>query len=138
MILVNDALKRRGVSTWFDGDMLEGDIAQQMAAGIQGSACVLCAITNRYIAKVGGTNANDNCKLEFNYSSNTKSASRMIAVPMEPHLLDPKQWSGTVGLHLGSHLYFADLAFDIHAEPARFEAAVDKIAERVRVICSRL
>ena len=117
---------------------MEGDIAQQMADGIQGSGCVVCAITGRYMQKVGGSNDKDNCKLEFGYSANTKGPSRMIALPMEPQVLDPKCWTGPVGLVLGSHLYFADLAFHIRSDPARFEAAVDKIAERIRVICSRL
>jgi hypothetical protein len=138
MKLVNAALKRRGLVTWFDGDKLEDNISQQVPGGIQGAGCVLCAITRRYLQKVDGANSNDNCKLEFGYSTDSKSSDQIIAVSMEPQVLDPKSWTGPIGLYLGSHTYLFDLVFEISSDMARFEAVVDKIVERIRVICSRL
>jgi hypothetical protein len=82
---VNTALKSRGVVTWFDSERMEGHIRDKMVAGIDASACVVVFITQRYMAKVGGQDHKDNCKLEFNYATDVK-AGRMLAVPMEPRV----------------------------------------------------
>ena len=137
-IMLNEALKARGFNTWFDDDRMEGDIVQQMADGIEKSACVLVAITQRYMTKVSGTNDNDNCKIEFGHAQRNKTAAKMIPVPIEPRCMNPQAWTGPVGAVLGGQLYHANLAFDILADRARFDAEVNKIADRIRAICSRL
>ena len=53
-----------------------------MCRGIDQSALVGVAITKRYVEKVYGENANDNCKIEFNYAKGKKSADGMLAIPM--------------------------------------------------------
>jgi hypothetical protein len=136
--MLNEALKARGIITWFDDDRMEGDIVNQMTDGIEKSACVLVAITQRYMTKVSGTNDNDNCKIEFGFAQRNKGASRMIPLPIEPRCMNPQAWTGPVGGILGGQLYPTNLAFDIIAERACFEAAVDKIADRIRAICSKL
>jgi hypothetical protein len=137
-IMLNEALKARSFNTWFDQDRMEGDIVQQMTDGIKNSACVLVSITQRYMEKVEGTNDNDNCKIEFGFAQRNKGASRMIPLPMEPRCMNPQAWTGPVGGILGGQLYPTNLAFDIIADRARFEAAVDKISDRIRAICSKL
>jgi hypothetical protein len=137
-IMLNEALKARSFNTWFDHDRMEGDIVQQMTDGIQKSACVLVSITKRYMEKVEGTNDNDNCKIEFGFAQRNKGASRMIPLPIEPRCLNPQAWTGPVGGILGGQLYPTNLAFDIIADRARFEAAVDKIVDRIRAIFSKL
>ena len=136
--MLNEALKARGIITWFDDDKMEGDIVQQMTDGIQKSACVLVVITQRYMEKVDGTNDNDNCKIEFGFAQRNKGASKMIPLPVEPRCMSPQAWTGPVGGILGGQLYQANLSFDISADRARFEAEVDKIVDRIRTICSRL
>ena len=64
---VNQALKKRGLKTWFDEEMMRGDINEKMADGIDAAATVLVFVTARYIEKVAGKGergANDNCKFE--------------------------------------------------------------------------
>ena len=89
-------LRGAGLSIWFDEVMMQGCIADQMARGIDQSACVIVLITHRYIEKVGGSNENDNCKLEFGYATRKKSASKMVSVPMEPRCKNPSAWDGQV------------------------------------------
>ena len=113
---------------------MQGDIVQQMTDGIEKSACVLVAITQRYMTKVSGTNDNDNCKIEFGFAQRNKGASKMIPVPIEPRCMSPQAWTGPVGGILGGQLYQANLAFDITADRARFEAEVDKIVARIGAI----
>jgi hypothetical protein len=79
---VSSSLKERGLIAWFDSDRLSGNIVKQMCDGIDNSNCIIVFITKNYVEKVAGSNANDNCQLEFNYAFRRKSASRMIAVVM--------------------------------------------------------
>ena len=60
--------------------------------------------------KVNGTNAGDNCKLEFNYAARVKTKVKMIAVVFDPYCKITSNWTGTVGMILGGELYvdFAD------------------------------
>ena len=47
-------LKKEGLRPWFDEERMRGDINDKMADGIEGSGCVVCFITKRYIQKAGG------------------------------------------------------------------------------------
>ena len=49
---MNDKLKARGVTTWFDADRMVGNIQQQMAEGIDSTCCMLIFITEAYHDKV--------------------------------------------------------------------------------------
>eukprot|EP01031_Cornospumella_fuschlensis_P014535 gene14535-17750_t len=51
---LNGLLKARGFRTWFDEEMMRGDIQQKMADGIEHAACVVVFITVRYMEKVAG------------------------------------------------------------------------------------
>ncbi len=42
---------------------MEGDIKKNMCDGINNSQCVVVFITRRYVHKVDGDNAGDNCKV---------------------------------------------------------------------------
>ena len=94
------------------------------------SATVVVFITQSYIDKVRGEDANDNCKLEFNYAKNHKS-NNMIAVPMESQVLNASSWLGPVGAVLGSRLYKAHFAFNIVQNKARFETEVEKLCKQI-------
>ena len=88
--------------------------------------------------KVGGGNKNDNCQVEFGYAQRKKSASKMIAVPMEPRCKGPADWSGPVGMILGGELYVSDFAYNIDACPELYEDNIRKLAERITTLCNRL
>jgi len=106
---INDALKEKGITTWFDGDRMRGDIVRQMTNGIDNSKIVIAFITKDYIQKVMGAGVNgtnDNCKVEFDYAVRKKTADNIITVVMEDGCADTRQWSGAVGAYLGGRLYF--------------------------------
>ena len=50
---VNNILTRMGVRTWFDEEMLERNIKEEMTKGIDMSTWVVVFITKRYIEKIG-------------------------------------------------------------------------------------
>ena len=85
MKLVNDALKAKGIITWFDGDRMKGNVAMQMAEGIEHSLCIVVFLTKRYESKVGGSNAGDNCQIEFLYASKKKTADKMVSFIYSNH-----------------------------------------------------
>jgi len=51
---VAEALRAAGLSIWFDADEMRGDINQQMADGIDHSACCVVFVTERYVLKASG------------------------------------------------------------------------------------
>ena len=75
-----------------------------MVQGIDNANCVVVFITRRYVEKVSGENASDNCQLEFNYAGLQKTGTNMIAVVMEPDMRNTKMW-GECGMVLGNNLY---------------------------------
>jgi hypothetical protein len=77
-----------------------------MVNGIDNTAVVIVFVTQRYMTKVNGTDANDNCRKEFNYAIQTKSSTKMIPVLMEPRMKDIRgNWTGLVQMELGNILY---------------------------------
>ena len=83
-----------------------GNVVKQMCDGIDASAIVLVFITRRYVDKVAGDNAADNCQKEFNYAELKKTNAKMVAAVMEPRMKDPSKWDGAVGMALGGQLYY--------------------------------
>lgn len=114
---LNDTLRGRRVVTWFDEDDMPvgSNITECMSRGIDGSEYFVAFLTRNYIDKVAGPVAKDNCKKEFQYAELTKGAEKMIAVVMEPELLDPSTWNGPVGMNLAGKLYI-DFTCDSRVE----------------------
>ena len=119
---LNGALRAAGVSTWFDGAAMEGDIAQCMAAGIDASSVFVIFITKEYIRKCAERGTEDNCHAEFAYAVQRKGVGRIVAVVAEPELLDTRLWRGPVGLRLNGLLYI-DMSKDGGEEAAGLELA---------------
>ena len=107
--MLNELLKAEGLRTWFDSEHMTGSINDAMCGGIEQARVVLCLLTVKYIGKVGGRDARDNCRKEFLHASRIKSSDSMLAVVMEPGVQSSNAWHGPVGLELGGHLY-VDLA----------------------------
>lgn len=51
--------------------------------------------------------------------------------------MNPNTWDGQVGAILGGNMYYANFAFDIEKDPARFDAEILKLVERIRVLVDR-
>ena len=131
--LVNARLQQMGMKVWFDEERMEGNIVDQMCRGIEDSAVVAVFITERYVAKVSGENAGDNCKKEFNYATQRKTNARMVPVVMEPRMQDTSTWTGAVGMELGPQLY-TSLVSDA---PADFADGVQQLFGAINSIIAR-
>eukprot|EP01031_Cornospumella_fuschlensis_P028943 gene28943-34932_t len=125
---VNEALKQRGLKTWFDSEKMEGNVKKKMISGIENAFCIVVFITKRYMDKVGSNNAEDNCQLEFNYASRRKTARKMVPVVMEERMRNTADWIGEVGMVLGGSLY-VDLSSD-----DSFEARMDELHSRILAV----
>jgi hypothetical protein len=97
-------LRARGFDMWIDETELTGNIDEQICDGIDNSNMVVIFMTQNYIDKVTGDNANDNCKKEFNYASQRRPRM-LIPVLMEGHIRDATAWRRTIGMYLGKLLY---------------------------------
>jgi WD40 repeat protein len=103
---INRELKSLGFVTWFDSDRMTGDVVDQMVSGIDNASVIIVFVTQRYMNKVNGSKANDNCRKEFKYATQRKSSTKMIPVVMEPRMKDISvNWSGTLQMELGTILY---------------------------------
>jgi hypothetical protein len=80
------------------------------------------------VAGKGDNGERDNCRFEFNHIANTKAASRVISVVMEPRCRDQKCWFGLVKSMLQSQLYI-DFCSD---DAGRAEAVAAEIVKMVR------
>ena len=73
---VNAYLRQRGLTTWFDGERLQGNVVDKMGAGIDDSEVVAVFVTQSYIDRAGGrAGPHDNCKREFEYAERTKGVT---------------------------------------------------------------
>lgn len=106
-----------------------------MASGIDNSQCVVVFITKRYVDKVGGTNPEDNCQLEFNYAARRKGANKMIGVVMEKRMSDTSTWVGEVGLVLGGRLY-ADMTGEFN-DSDYLERCADDLYNRIMKVIGK-
>jgi hypothetical protein len=90
----------------FDAEQMEGNIVDQMVAGIEDSAVVVCFVTERYMKKVAQVeNPNDNCKLEFMYALKRKTVKGIVPVVMETRMLNQSNWTGPIGMSMNTQLY---------------------------------
>ena len=67
-----------------------------MTAGIDGSATVVVFVTQRYMGKVNGADATDNCQKEFGYAGRIRGAHNMIPVVCLVDIWSGMVWSGMV------------------------------------------
>ena len=51
--------------------------------------------------------------------------------------MNPNSWDGQVGAILGGDLYHANFAFDIEKDPAKFDAEILKLVQRIKVLVDR-
>lgn len=128
---IKNKLSDEGCKAWLDEDHLTAGkyVRNEMTSGIDASACVVVFITREYIKKADGKGPkgnNDNCKLEFDYAVLHKK--KMIAVVMEPEVIDMSSWTGAVGAQLGSQLY-VNMSAD-RDEP--FSSAIAQLSKAIR------
>ncbi|ETV90903.1 hypothetical protein, variant [Aphanomyces invadans] len=112
---------------------MTGNILQAMATGIERSILVLVFVTRRYMAKVNGSNPNDNCQLEFGMAKCTQTASHMVPVILDPTMKSVATWAGQLKMVLGNLLYV-----DLSADTADgFEQGCASLLQRVQTLLGR-
>ena len=105
---VRDALRARGMSTWFDQDHMIDNIDACMASGIESSDVFCVFLTRAYCRKVDTASKistlRDNCYKEFSYAQTI--CKHTLCIVFEPSMLSIHKWPcGIVKLHLGNKLY---------------------------------
>ena len=80
---INSRLQEMGVSTWFDGDRMGGDINKAMEAGLEQCSAVAVFVTSAYVHKVTGDKDFDNCRREYSFATRTKPAAAIMFIVME-------------------------------------------------------
>lgn len=130
VIQLANNLKERGLPVWIDEHEMTGDIVEQMCNGIENSDIIIVCITQRYLDKVGGDNADDNCKLEFKYGARLAGVKMMIPLVMEERVSNPASWAGPVGMFLGGVLH-VKMWEDGDEDGAGLEHLIKEIVERV-------
>ena len=125
VVRIGEALKLMGLNIWLDSERMTGNTVKQMSEGIENSECVVVFITKKYIEKVAGSDAGDNCQKEFIYADMKKTAAKMLAVVLEPGCLAARDWTGPVGFSLGSSMY-VDFSTD-----DGFENKIKKISDEI-------
>ncbi len=126
---VNQALRERGLVTWFDSERMSGTVRQSMTNALDATCCVLIFITKKYEEKVNSANEGDNCYFEFNVAAHDKNLANMrIPIVMEECMLSQEGWRGRLKAEVGHQLYFDLSSSD---EEGVLEVQYDKIVERV-------
>ncbi len=111
---MNEALRKRGLVTWFDSERMSGTVRQAMTDALDATCCVLIFITKKYEEKVNSKNEADNCYFEFNVAAHNRNLANMrIPIVMEECMLSQEGWQGGGRLmaEVGHQLYF-DLSSD--------------------------
>lgn len=115
---VRDALRARGMTTWFDEDCMIDNMDACMASGIETSNVFCVFLTRQYCRKVDDASRNstvrDNCYKEFSYAQIL--CKHTLCVVFEPSMLSIRQWPyGIVKLYLGNKLYVDGSGDDVDA-----------------------
>jgi hypothetical protein len=103
-----------------------------MQRGIDYSSCIVVFITQRYIKSAlgkGEKGKRDNCRFEFNHIANTKAATRVIPVVMEPRCRDQARCFGSVQSSTHPSPLYIDFCSD---DAGRAEAVAAEIVKMVR------
>ena len=131
------ALRALGSAVWYDEESLRiGNIQAAMTEGIEHSSVFVVCVTLAYLQKVhnalGSLSHCDSCAHEWTCAFVRRKP--MIALIMEPDMLDVSQWPyGPVTAHLASNLYI-DGSGDTWADAAKQLVAMrDLVSPRVGV-----
>lgn len=128
---INEALKRRGLITWFDSEKMKDQIRHVMTKALTKTCSVVIFLTKIYETKINKGDELDNCYFEFNgASTNRFLVNNRIAAATEKQMINPTTWEiGRLSTELGSYLIV-----DVSEEDDEtiFEKQVDDLASRIK------
>jgi hypothetical protein len=122
---VNEALKLRGLKTWFDVDRLFGNMRHKIVGAISRSAIFLVFVTEEYSQKIETGDSRDYCVYEFDYVTNFKTRDTIEVVLTEARMRNKDHWGNRLKAEIGA-LLFTDLVED--NDPVIFERQCDRLA----------
>jgi hypothetical protein len=110
---VNEALRKRGLVTWFDSERLEDKIHETISKALYSTCCVLIFVTREYEKKVNSADDSDYCFYEFNVAATDRRLANMrIPIVMDESMLNPDSWEeGLLKAGLGGKV-FIDVSSD--------------------------
>jgi hypothetical protein len=123
---VNNALRKRGIKTWFDNNKLEGPLRPDIETAISRSNCILIFVTKRYSDKIG--RSGDRCSAEFNFIIDHISSRSIQVVVMEKRMKMISNWGRRLSFEIGSVLYTEMLEDDSSV----FELQCDQLTRRIK------
>lgn len=109
-------LEKLGLRCWLDKKQITENVIKQMCDGIDASQYVVVFVTQRYMEKVNGENAKDNCQIEFNHAFQRYGTAGFVPVVMEDRM-KRQAYVSTFGGGLGS-LFRIDMVEDDKLEEA--------------------
>jgi heat shock protein 1/8 len=133
---LNEALKKRGIITWFDGERMEdgkGTLRQTMTEALYASSCVLVCITREYETKIKLAKDYDNCYFEFNTACTDRELiQKRIPLVLEKSMKNPMfDWKrGRLLYELGGKLCI-DASEDF-SDMIEFEKKCNEIVKRIQ------
>lgn len=122
---INQALRGKGLLTWYDEALPARDLVAHVTTGINRSRSLVCFLTQKYIDNVVGNQVTEHCNMEFNYTLSKKHPEYIIPVVLEENLLNPALWGGNVGLALGSS------EFVNFVDDNNFELKIEELYRRI-------
>jgi len=127
---INAAIRKQGITTWFDEERMGGDTRQVMAEGIEDSDVIVVFVTDVYRNKVNQKDGRDNCKFEFGHAFEQRGSHCMIPVVMEPEMRVTRDWMGLLGASLASHLH-VDFS-SAFSDDTVFDAKINELVSRIK------
>eukprot|EP01038_Epipyxis_sp_PR26KG_P012742 gene12742-17083_t len=121
---INQALRARGLYTWFNETQLGNDFIGKMTEGIDKSRTMVVFLTRGYMSNVSNYTT-DNCHTEFSYEIAKKHPDLMIPVIFEEQLLNKSLWFGPVKIALGDASYIDFVSDD------NFDGKIDELYKRI-------
>ena len=106
---VNASLQRRGISTWFDNDVLQVNAdprkVHNILRGIAAASVVVVFVTQNYKHKVDDLDTRDACNLEFIFAWSKHGDRRMLPVLMDASMSKTSTWGYCLQAILGQSMY---------------------------------
>ncbi|GBG35158.1 Hypothetical Protein FCC1311_113812, partial [Hondaea fermentalgiana] len=93
-------LRDHGIDVWLDAQQVSGSIHGSMADGIDSSTVFLVLATKGYMQKINTGDRSDNCLKEFQYASNKRFDSIVVAALEEDMTKPATGWTGRFQLAL--------------------------------------
>jgi hypothetical protein len=92
--LINDQLRKFGLTTWFDEKPV-GNKDPMLSGVSKAKTCIIC-LTEAFQKKVNSMNTDDACNAAFSSAVHRLSAKRVVIVSIDKKMNDVSSWKGRI------------------------------------------